>query len=299
MKTLLFVLAISFSMTCAFGLIQAQTALKIRVSPSSQSIALGLLAPNATVQIDCQAIGEEITNGPVKSNLWYHIPSRKGYISAAYASKTEKPFPACNKTAPKPSPKPSTNSTVIPKPTPKPTPKPALNLTVIPRPVPKPAVNNTKPTVNNTKPVNATIAPKPAHISYNCSGGLKTNKTCAQAVAWAESKLSTVPTEEFSRKADRFVGNAYGKARSGFESAMVHWEATPQQHKHADRNPPAGALVYFKTGTSSYVALSTGNGALIGTDIGGVGTVTRTSIAGVETKWRGVYLGWTAPYFKN
>jgi len=111
--------------------------------------------------------------------------------------------------------------------------------------------------------------------------------------------LSTVPTEEFSRKADRFVGNAYGKARSGFESAVVHWEATPAQHKHTDRSPPAGALVYFKAGTAGYVTLSTGNGDLIGTDINGVGTVTRTSIAQVETKWRGVYLGWTAPYFKN
>jgi len=237
MKTLLFILAISFSMTCAFGAIQAQSALKIRAAPTSQAPAIGLLALGTTFEIECQATGEEITNGASKTNLWYYISSRTGYVSAAFVATAGKPFPVCTK---------------------------------------------------------ASVA---APALYNCAG-LQTTRSCADAVAWAESKLSTVPSEEYSRKADRFVANAHGKARSGFETPLAHLEATPEEHKHTDRNPPAGALVYFKTGTSSYVALSTGNGALIGTDIGGVGTITRTSIAGVETKWRGVYLGWTAPFFK-
>ena len=133
----------------------------------------------------------------------------------------------------------------------------------------------------------------------DCSGGLKTPRSCASAVAWAEAHLTNTYHKEYKELCDRFVGTAYGYSSSGFYSAIVHWNSTPTRFKHNDRNPPLGALVFFKSGQYGHAALSTGNGNLISTDINGLGTLGRTSISAIERKWNAGYLGWTNPYFHN
>ncbi|KAF9342565.1 hypothetical protein BGX26_007277, partial [Mortierella sp. AD094] len=73
----------------------------------------------------------------------------------------------------------------------------------------------------------------------------------------------------------------------------------PSNYKHAgDRNPPAGALVFFQGRTYGHVAISTGGANIISTDIGGSGTLTRSTIGTIERKWGQKYVDWTAPYYR-
>ncbi|KAF9109825.1 hypothetical protein BGX27_007142, partial [Mortierella sp. AM989] len=75
--------------------------------------------------------------------------------------------------------------------------------------------------------------------------------------------------------------------------------AVPSKYKHAgNRNPPAGALVFFKGGKYGHVAISTGGANIISTDINGAGTLTRSTIGAIERKWGQKYVGWTAPYYR-
>lgn len=52
-------------------------------------------------------------------------------------------------------------------------------------------------------------------------------------------------------------------------------------------------------GGSGHVALSLGNGYIVSTDIGGVGTVTTAPATDINRKWGKPYLGWTYPYFQG
>ncbi|KAF9114756.1 hypothetical protein BGW39_003262, partial [Mortierella sp. 14UC] len=85
---------------------------------------------------------------------------------------------------------------------------------------------------------------------------------------------------------DKIIACVYGRGYSGFPSASVHWQSTPTRYKHVgDRNAPAGALVFFQGGKDDYIAISTGGLNLISTDIGGTGTLTRSTIGTIESKW--------------
>jgi uncharacterized protein YraI len=141
-----------------------------------------------------------------------------------------------------------------------------------------------------------------------CGGGSSTAKcdvstisnpkTCAQAVAWAQAHITTSYVADYYQRCDHIMGLAYGYSASGFVSAKAHWNSTPSQYKHSgDRNPPAGALVFFTTGVYGHVALVTGTGQLASNDIHGNGTFTHTTIAEIESKWGAGYLGWTNPWF--
>jgi len=141
-------------------------------------------------------------------------------------------------------------------------------------------------------------SPAPAP-SGDCSHGLRNPRSCHEAVAWAEAHLTNSYHQEYKGLCDHFVGLAYGRSASGFNTARIHWETTPAQYKHYDRNPPPGALMFFSTSAAGHACLSTGGGNIISTDIRGPGTLGRTSIAEIESKWRAPYLGWTAPWFHN
>jgi len=195
------------------------------------------LSSGQEITVDCQANGDKISGDSGTTTVWYHIPAKGGYVSAAFVSNGGRSFPACGSTPPSP--------------------------------------------------------------SGDCSGGLKNPRTCAQAVAWAEAHLTNTYNKEYHGLCDHFVGLAYGRSASGFFSALVHWQTTPTKFKHYDRNPPPGALCFFMTSKYGHATISTGGGGIISTDINGPGTLGRTSIAGIEAKWKAPYLGWTNPYFHN
>ena len=143
-----------------------------------------------------------------------------------------------------------------------------------------------------------------------CGGGGNTSgcdvstihnpKTCAEAVAWAKSHITTSYVADYYNRCDHIMGLAYGYGASGFASAKVHWTNTPSQYKHSgDRNPPVGTLVFFNTGQYGHVAIVTAAGQLASNDIHGNGTFTYTNISEIESKWGAGYLGWTNPWFNH
>jgi len=118
-----------------------------------------------------------------------------------------------------------------------------------------------------------------------------------KAVEWAKSQKGSTA---YLGLCDRFVANAYGRARSGYLNAGTHLAAMALRSKmwYYDYNAPAGAMVFFfpgpKNGWSGHVMISLGNGKAISSEhwIGskryGVGEVSiRTA-----SKNFGVYAGW-------
>lgn len=118
--------------------------------------------------------------------------------------------------------------------------------------------------------------------------------TAAQAIAKAKGV-----TRWAVGMCDNFVANMYGFSASGYNTAVDNWKATPASLKHAgDMNAPAGALMYWGGG-DGHVAISLGNGSIVSTDIGGMGTVTTAPATAITTKWGKSYLGWAYPYFQG
>lgn len=98
---------------------------------------------------------------------------------------------------------------------------------------------------------------------------------------------------------DQFVAQMYGYNSSGYATALTNWTSTPANLKHPqDMNAPAGALMYWG-GANGHVAISTGDGNIVSTDIGGMGTVTTVPANSITAKWGKPYLGWTYPYFQG
>jgi Lysozyme like domain len=120
----------------------------------------------------------------------------------------------------------------------------------------------------------------------------------AGAVQWAIGQVDN-PDKDYTRLCDHFVARAYGLAHSGYATAYDHWKAIPSKYKHSDGNAPAGALVFWFTGTgrAGHVALSLGGGRVASNDILRRGRIDIVSIGTITQKWGAKYLGWTPPYF--
>ena len=122
------------------------------------------------------------------------------------------------------------------------------------------------------------------------------------AIAWART-LMTGKDTGLSGLCDHFVAESYGWNASGDACAMVTWNNATEKHK-GDRNPPAGALVCWTyNGKAGYnyghIALSSGNGKVISTDVGGKGVVSEVPLSWFEQHWGSFsYLGWIQPQFK-
>ncbi|MEU8779675.1 hypothetical protein [Streptomyces sp. NPDC048606] len=68
------------------------------------------------------------------------------------------------------------------------------------------------------------------------------------AIAWARREAETGGADWF-RWCLAFVARTYGWGHSGVEFAIDHYRGMPPEMKHdRDRNPPAGALMYWDTG---------------------------------------------------
>jgi uncharacterized protein YraI len=138
--------------------------------------------------------------------------------------------------------------------------------------------------------------------AYTCStSGLGDPNSCATAVSWANSHISTSYNSDYYERCDHVVGLAYGFSASGSYTAYDHWLAVPSSYKHpGDTTVPAGGLAFFSGGSSGagHVMISVGGGKFASNDIGGNGTYTYTTIATIESKWGESYVGWTQPWFQ-
>ncbi|MFY1638083.1 hypothetical protein ACN27F_33190 [Solwaraspora sp. WMMB335] len=119
-----------------------------------------------------------------------------------------------------------------------------------------------------------------------------------RALAWARSVLGHTHTNgdlgdsnhPWDGWCDNFVGHAYGRAASGYATALVHYNSLNARGLiRTTGTPPAGALVFYAgasiNGYAGHVMLSEGNGNYITT----AATVRRVSLT-----WPGApYLGWS------
>jgi cell wall-associated NlpC family hydrolase len=122
--------------------------------------------------------------------------------------------------------------------------------------------------------------------------------TCAQAVTWAKNHVG-VTSSDYDHRCDHVVALAYGRSASGHNSAAAHWSAMPSQYKHSGTTVPAGGLAFFSipNSTAGHVMISIGGGKFVSNDIVAAGKLSETTIATIESKWGGHYLGWSNPWF--
>ncbi|MET7997142.1 MULTISPECIES: hypothetical protein [unclassified Amycolatopsis] len=129
--------------------------------------------------------------------------------------------------------------------------------------------------------------------------GLGDAKTCAQAVAYAKTRVHTNNVASYDGWCDRINAQNYGFSASGSETAYVHWTQIPAQYKHAgDQNVPAGGLAFFSNGGAGHTMISIGGGQFLSNDIHGAGSYTQTTISEIKSSWGQTYLGWSQPWFK-
>jgi len=237
---LLFIAAIALCMSSALAFrVSSSEGLNVRSAPNTNSRVISVISNGAAFDVDCMVYGEQARGLRGVSNVWYHVPSRGGYVSGAWVTEASG-VRGCND------------------------------------------------------------ASRPAPNNADCSAGLPNPRSCAQAVAWAEAHLTNSYNSEYRGLCDHFVGLAYGRSASTFDTALIHWNTTPERFRHYDRSPPPGALVFFRSRSGmGHATLSTGGGNIISTDYPNAGALGRTSISYIESNWGAPYLGWTAPYFHN
>lgn len=142
-----------------------------------------------------------------------------------------------------------------------------------------PAPSTPKPTPPKTPP-----APKPAPTKQS------------KAIAWAKNQKGSTA---YVGMCDRFVANAYGRAKSGYWNAGIHLAAMALRRKmfYYDYNAPAGALVFFfpgpKNGWGGHVMISLGNGKAISSEHWVAGKRYGVGEVSIRTKTFGTYAGWS------
>jgi uncharacterized protein YraI len=144
------------------------------------------------------------------------------------------------------------------------------------------------------------VAPDCAGSTLTCTtAGTGDPKTCAQAVAYAKTRIHTNDLDSYEGWCDRINAQNYGWPASGSETAYIHWTQIPSSYKHAgDYQVPAGGLAYFKSSGAGHTMISIGDGKFLSNDINGYGSYTETTIAQIKSKWGQTYLGWAQPWFK-
>lgn len=121
-------------------------------------------------------------------------------------------------------------------------------------------------------------------------------RSCTNAIRWALA--ATDGPAVWHRKCLHFVARAYGWSASGIRSAAAFWAQADE--RHLDSDPPAGALVFWSTGSpDGHVALSLGRGLVGSNDIDGAGTIAAVPLTAITTRWHATYLGWTPPSFHH
>ena len=144
------------------------------------------------------------------------------------------------------------------------------------------------------------VAPDCAGSTLTCStAGTGNPKTCAQAVAYAKTRIHTNDLDSYEGWCDRINAQNYGWTASGSNTAYIHWTQIPASFKHAgDYQVPAGGLAFFKSSGAGHTMISIGDGKFLSNDINGFGSYTETTIAQIKSKWGQTYLGWAQPWFQ-
>ncbi|WIX99418.1 SH3 domain-containing protein [Amycolatopsis mongoliensis] len=144
------------------------------------------------------------------------------------------------------------------------------------------------------------VAPDCAGSTLTCTtAGTGNPKTCAQAVAYAKTRVHTNDLDSYEGWCDRINAQNYGWTASGSETAYIHWTQIPASFKHpGDYQVPAGGLAFFKSSGAGHTMISIGDGKFLSNDINGYGSYTETTIAQIKSKWGQTYLGWSQPWFK-
>lgn len=182
--------------------------------------------------------------------------------------------------------------------------------------------NSATQSPNDAPPADANVSPKVRKAAKNAkSGGAKgaptdvapgqtvddvTNyprknpRSVAEAIAWAKNQVDN-PLKSWDNLCLSFVAHAYGWSGSGKPMASTQWSDTPSSMRHeGDRNPPPGALVFWKTShEAGHVALYLGNGMIASNDIHAQGKISIVPMDEIDQKWGAKYLGWTPPYFPS
>ncbi|WP_240351079.1 C40 family peptidase [Streptomyces olivoreticuli] len=130
-------------------------------------------------------------------------------------------------------------------------------------------------------------------------GNVKNRRSTEDAIRWARQEASG-GSDQWYRMCLAFVATTYGWTFSGTTYAQDHYlDVMPKDMRHdKDRNPPAGALMFWTTGSrAGHVALYVGDGKIASNDIETPGRISIVPATDIETKWGATYLGWSPPYF--
>ncbi|WP_141753962.1 NlpC/P60 family protein [Streptomyces subrutilus] len=128
---------------------------------------------------------------------------------------------------------------------------------------------------------------------------VKNPRSTADAIAWARREAES-GNKNWYRKCLAFVAVAYGWNSSGTPYAIDHFYVAPSSMRHHDRNPPPGALLYWRTNSrAGHVAIYLGDGMIASNDIREPGRISVVPAAEIESKWGSEYEGWAPPYFPN
>lgn len=76
-----------------------------------------------------------------------------------------------------------------------------------------------------------------------------------------------------------------------YPDAITAWSHTTQRGSRTEA--PAGAFVWWSIGEHGHVAISTGGGNCISTDIARTGSADQVPIARIAQRWGAKYLGWS------
>ncbi|MEO3976782.1 peptidase M23 [Streptomyces sp. CAU 1734] len=128
---------------------------------------------------------------------------------------------------------------------------------------------------------------------------LNNPRSVEDAIAWARKNSGPGSSADWYRRCLAFTAIVYGWNFSGVNYAIDHYTVVPKSMRHdRDRNPPAGALMYWDTGSrAGHIAVYLGDGKVASNDITRPGYIDIVDAEAFETKWRARYIGWTPPHF--
>lgn len=125
----------------------------------------------------------------------------------------------------------------------------------------------------------------------------KNPRSVAEMMDFVRKEVKS-PHKDYYNRCGHFSAYAYGWSASGENYAINQWNNAPSSSKHTDQNPPAGALVFWKTGNpAGHVAISMGNGMVASNDIRRKGKIDIVPLTEITKKWGADYQGWTPPNF--
>lgn len=145
----------------------------------------------------------------------------------------------------------------------------------------------------------AAAATGPARVAqHSVTDAVQLASRESNALAWAQSVLGQTHTNgdlgdsnhQWNGWCDNFVAHAYGRASSGYGTAIQHFNSLNARGLiNTGSNPPAGALTFYAAaainGNAGHVMLSEGNGNYI---------TSAAQVSRVSQSWPGAtYLGWS------